>query len=117
MLRTEVRKHEKFQEEMKQLSNCSSFGPRRKICELDTEFNDDAEEDIELLSSSVIKCWNCDGVGHRYHDCLKPRRIFCYGCGKVDTYKPNCSICQEKGRSLNFLKDVYPPPGAHPQKK
>jgi len=46
-------------------------------------------------------CWNCDETGHRYHDCLKPHRIFCYGCGITGVYKPflaKCKSLQENSR-------------------
>lgn len=52
-----------------------------------------------------IKCWNCEKDGHTYFDCMEHRRIFCYGCGAKDIYKPNCTKCAKK-TSGNGQKDV-----------
>lgn len=44
---------------------------------------------------SEIMCWNCKSKGHRFKDCRKPRRKFCYGCGKEDTLKRDCTSCSK----------------------
>lgn len=39
-------------------------------------------------------CWNCDDIGHSFGDCTSPdRRVFCYGCGTKNAYKPSCTKC------------------------
>lgn len=39
-------------------------------------------------------CWNCDDIGHSFIDCSSPdRKVFCYGCGAKNAYKPSCSKC------------------------
>lgn len=45
------------------------------------------------LSSDKIKCWNCRRTGHSYSDCRSPKSLFCYGCGRPDTFKPKCPAC------------------------
>lgn len=117
VLRSEVRKHERFNEELRTWPNRSNVVARKHISEVVLQTESVGVEDVEALRSSVINCWNCDAKGHLYHDCLAPRRIFCYGCGKVDTYKPNCSDCLYRSKSLNLKKDVYPMADSHPQKK
>ncbi|KAL7725295.1 hypothetical protein ACLKA6_001135 [Drosophila palustris] len=58
--------------------------------EIDT---DDVDGDLAALA---LSCWNCGTNGHRYQDCEAERRVFCYGCGKADTYKPSCRKCSSK---------------------
>lgn len=39
-------------------------------------------------------CWNCDDIGHTFYDCQNPeRKIFCFGCGAKNIYKPKCGRC------------------------
>lgn len=39
-------------------------------------------------------CWNCDDIGHTFADCSsQDRKIFCYGCGTKNIYKPTCPRC------------------------
>lgn len=116
VLRSEVRKHEKFNEEVKVWPGRGSFGVRKQVSEVDVEVQHELEEDLEVLKATEMRCWNCETVGHRYQECLAPRRIFCYGCGKVDTYKPHCVNCISKLKSLNSKMDVYPMADSHPQK-
>jgi len=75
------------------------------------ESEEESESESEVIDevcavrlNDKLKCWNCDEQGHRYHDCLKPRRIFCYGCGLPDIYKPNCVKC--KPTAENSAQDV-----------
>lgn len=51
---------------------------------------------IEVLKSqNVLKCWNCDEIGHRWMDCGKNRvRTFCYRCGNKDTTSKDCERCK-----------------------
>ena len=52
------------------------------------------------------KCWNCDKTGHNYYDCLDVRRVFCFGCGATDTYRPSCLKCSEKSRTKGCSTDL-----------
>lgn len=111
-LRKEVRKHEKFWRDL------NAYAPRqnparKQFYEVTHNLEDTREEnadvevittDIDAIAISSLKCWNCEEIGHRYHDCLKDRRIFCYGCGEVNTYKPNCAKCNNP--SENRTRDV-----------
>lgn len=109
-LRREAHKHENF---FKNYNNTQSRGiPMRRIVSEIVNESDVVEENLiedmpsvaEINSSTQLKCWNCDELGHRYHDCLQTRRIFCYGCGTLNTYKPSCQKC--KLDSENRLSDV-----------
>lgn len=92
---------------------------RRQISELDI----DAENpDSPLVDTSVdaiknysnkIQCWNCEEVGHHWEDCLQNRKIFCYGCGAKEIYKPNCTNCLAK-RALASKKLRPPVPRVEP---
>ncbi|XP_075154291.1 uncharacterized protein LOC142227934 [Haematobia irritans] len=67
------------------------------------------EEDLSIeavhLSRNTPKCWNCEGSGHFWEDCLGDRNIFCYGCGAKNTYKPDCVTCS----SIRFSKNFHNP--------
>lgn len=72
----------------------------RKIA--DIEFNEgnhceveDTNQVIDAVQhpSRLVKCWNCEEQGHYWEDCESERKIFCYGCGEKNTYKPQCSKC------------------------
>nr|ABD72266.1 gag polyprotein [Drosophila buzzatii] len=59
---------------------------RRQVYSVE-ETVDDAEDepvDVELAairaSHEKLRCWNCEGRGHIWENCLSERRIFCYGC-------------------------------------
>lgn len=54
------------------------------------EYDEYGEGDIEAIA---LVCWNCRKAGHRYQDCQSERKVFCYGCGMANTYKPSCSRC------------------------
>nr|XP_032289170.1 uncharacterized protein LOC116649963 [Drosophila virilis]XP_032289609.1 uncharacterized protein LOC116650327 [Drosophila virilis]XP_032292012.1 uncharacterized protein LOC116650924 [Drosophila virilis]XP_032295526.1 uncharacterized protein LOC116652000 [Drosophila virilis]XP_032295567.1 uncharacterized protein LOC116652022 [Drosophila virilis]XP_032295866.1 uncharacterized protein LOC116652089 [Drosophila virilis]XP_032295890.1 uncharacterized protein LOC116652099 [Drosophila virilis]XP_0 len=76
-LREEVKKHESFCRETGSFPNRTKYGRE--------------------IQNKKIVCWNCDKVGHRFDDCMGERRIFCYGCGAKNTFKPNCSKCNLLG--------------------
>lgn len=39
-------------------------------------------------------CWNCADIGHTFADCTSTdRKVFCYGCGEKNVYKPTCPNC------------------------
>lgn len=53
----------------------------------------------ELRSSpprTNVTCWNCKKPGHRFRFCREPKQKFCWGCGKENTSKPECSACNPK---------------------
>lgn len=55
----------------------------------------------ELRNSSSVErrdvvCWNCRKIGHRFRFCREPKKRFCYGCGKENTFKRECSSCNPK---------------------
>lgn len=35
-------------------------------------------------------CWNCDDLGHTFMDCTVARKVFCYGCGTKNVFRPRC---------------------------
>lgn len=44
--------------------------------------------------NEYMVCWNCDDLGHSFTDCSSPdRKVFCYGCGTKNAYKPSCVKC------------------------
>lgn len=121
VLKREVRKHEKF---FKDFQSADMKAPdlktplksltKKKVSAVEAKIEDsDEEDDINAIDASKLKCWNCENVGHRYQDCLKPRRIFCYGCGAVDTYKPSCPKCI--ANSENSKSDVRRVQSGRPQ--
>lgn len=104
-LRKEVRKHERF---MKEVHSKESRTQRIRIAEvtnLDEESDSDKAVSEEVCAIGLLRCWNCDKIGHAYFDCMGPRRIFCYGCGQLDTYKPACPRCTKKNQG-NVKTDV-----------
>lgn len=76
---------------------------RRQVAEIEREeVSEPFEPELEINSSVNalngplynLQCWNCDGRGHHWQDCLQARQIFCYGCGTKQVYKPNCLKCK-----------------------
>lgn len=105
-LRREVGKHEKFIKDVR--AHEARRSSKGQISELDNanvdlEYFEEKTEGICTLRQDLT-CWNCDKTGHTYLDCLATKRIFCYGCGAKDIYRPNCTNCFRK--SGNGLKDV-----------
>ncbi|XP_072378890.1 uncharacterized protein [Diabrotica undecimpunctata] len=43
--------------------------------------------------NSSTACWNCQGKGHSHRECRRPRKIFCYRCGKSQVTFPQCTNC------------------------
>lgn len=98
--------------------NTNSYLPRRQIAEVlgDTDL---VSGDHSLLVDTNIdavkgppksfQCWNCGESDHHWEDCLQERKVFCYGCGAKDIYKPNCPNCMSKkqGTSKN-LRTLVP---------
>lgn len=67
--------------------------PRRLVHEVAVATESESEEDEAELAAVNLSCWNCGKAGHRYQDCMSERKVFCYGCGKADTYRPSCPQC------------------------
>lgn len=86
----------------------------KRISELDRCLEDDVEEHLVIEGGEVsevnLVCWNCQKPGHRYQDCLSVRTVFCYGCGKADTYKPNCRNCQSKNQRASAQRCAHKKP-------
>lgn len=99
--------------------NSSSSQPlRRNIAEVvgenkDVEIEDpmDQIDEINQNSHARFTCFNCEEPGHHWEDCLQERKIFCYGCGMKNVYKPQCTKCGgEKSRfSKNYLRPKTTP--------
>jgi len=53
------------------------------------------EENVSesIAALKVMKCFNCNGEGHVWKNCVQQRTVFCYGCGEPNVYRPNCSRC------------------------
>ena len=86
-------------------SKTKAHVPRHEVYAMDDKFSETEsntesiiEDDIAAIRSAGpnVKCWNCDELGHFWEDCLADRRIFCYGCGAPQVYKPQCRICQSR---------------------
>lgn len=101
------------------IRNTGYTGVRKQVAEV--EYTEDTTHiDMSLpLGNSVdaiqqhIKCWNCDQVGHYWEDCLEERKVFCYGCGEKNSYKPQCVKCSSKRRISKNFQALNPPP-KHP---
>lgn len=52
-----------------------------------------AVESVANKRSEYTVCWNCDDLGHTFLDCTVVRRIFCYGCGTKNVFRPQCPKC------------------------
>ncbi|KAH8324762.1 hypothetical protein KR067_013050, partial [Drosophila pandora] len=65
-------------------------------------------DDEEAVEAFTLVCWNCQEEGHRYQECVEERRIFCYGCGAADTYKPSCLKCSKNFKG-STAKPKYRP--------
>ncbi|XP_058458784.1 uncharacterized protein LOC131435180 [Malaya genurostris] len=46
----------------------------------------------------TIECWNCQGEGHGWRQCTKPKLVFCYGCGSLGRTIRNCEYCSNPPR-------------------
>lgn len=105
-LRREVRKHEKFMRDVQIADQRKTT--KGKISVLDGCDSDssalDANFDNEVLAvQHSVKCWNCDQIGHTFFDCMDTKRVFCYGCGLKDTYKPKCPNCSIKAQGNGLM--------------
>ncbi|KAL7726048.1 hypothetical protein ACLKA6_008506 [Drosophila palustris] len=66
---------------------------------------DPPPEDLEEASMRPrLVCWNCGQFDHMWRDCLsKERRIFCFICGKPNTFSPQCKGCPGNARMSAVL--------------
>jgi len=94
-LREIFKRREAFLADIKRCSGFTKYSPlKREISEVCQEIEDEvrptygSENDSEAFS---LVCWNCRAEGHRYQECISEIRVFCYGCGAANTYKPSCS--------------------------
>lgn len=94
-----------------------SFIPRRQISEIEQDIDCGPEYLVDAVQktdlTSTLKCWNCDGTGHHWHDCLEDRTIFCYGCGAKGIYKPQCQKCLSRNQSISKNSRQMGPPKDH----
>lgn len=104
-LRDSCRRREFFLQDIGRKQTLSKTFTRRSINELDEERVD--SRDDEELSAIALVCWNCQQAGHRYHDCLAERHIFCFGCGAANVYKPNCIHCNQKNSKQCAQKSAH----------
>lgn len=89
--------------------NPNQYFPKRVAEILDpTEANSSGIDDCSSFCVEAVhkqemttKCWNCDELGHHWEDCIQTRRIFCYGCGAKDIYKPNCLKCAARKQNVS----------------
>lgn len=99
-LRQAVRRHENFKQQMSKMPNPNARPVQKKsIIELAEQVDSASESEVEVVADVAaieVEFGNCQGKGHRYHDCSAERRVFCYGCGKPDTYttRPSCNKFQ-----------------------
>ncbi|KAH8338652.1 hypothetical protein KR059_009040, partial [Drosophila kikkawai] len=102
-LREICRRREAFLADVKRCSGYMRSTPfKREVSEFSQEYETqlhsepECEDDVEAFS---LLCWNCRKEGHRYQDCVSERRVFCYGCGGANTYKPSCSKCSKNSKA------------------
>lgn len=105
-LRREVKRHEKFVKDVRNYdSRKAAKGHLAELSVSETEYEDSNSLMDICAVRGEAKCWNCDKTGHNYYDCLDVRRVFCFGCGAKDTYRPSCPKCGVKSQG-NGQKDV-----------
>lgn len=92
-LRHTIRTRESFMQTVKPGLRKPQPAPRRLVHEVAVATESESEEDEAELAAVNLSCWNCGKAGHRYQDCMSERKVFCYGCGKADTYRPSCPQC------------------------
>lgn len=88
--------------------NTNTYLPRRQIAEIDNELSNDdhtipSDNSIDAIKGpqKSFHCWNCGEIDHHWEDCLQERKVFCYGCGTKEIYKPNCPNCLAKKASYS----------------
>lgn len=52
---------------------------------------------VDVVTSKTPSiCWNCKQSGHRFRQCSKPRRKFCFKCGRDNVASWEC-VCSKNG--------------------
>lgn len=59
---------------------------------------------LSHASSPVRLCWNCGQKGHIYPNCRAARTVFCFGCGRKDTFKTSCPSCSPKNETTRVAQ-------------
>lgn len=44
-------------------------------------------------STTTLRCWNCQNLGHTNRQCTAPKTIHCYRCGNPNVTSKNCRRC------------------------
>ncbi|KAL7735146.1 hypothetical protein ACLKA6_008408 [Drosophila palustris] len=92
--------------------------------EIDVPIEDPEFPELEVEEARVLQraqrragCWNCESTDHEFRNCMaKERKIFCYRCGRPDTFCPQCPDCAENWqRSATRAGESRP--GMNPAKK
>lgn len=52
-------------------------------------------------ATTPASCWNCQGQGHTWRQCTRPRVIFCYGCGNLGRTIRSCERCSRPSNAQN----------------
>ncbi|BFG03104.1 uncharacterized protein DMAD_02439 [Drosophila madeirensis] len=96
-------------------------GKRVEEIEPDSELLEGEEEvmveETHLTAKSRLVCWNCGEVDHGFRECMaKERRVFCYLCGKPETYTPKCPNCSGNSRT-GMMKAGYQSSERRPARK
>lgn len=73
-------------------SSWTKVTPCKKVNVMPAEVQ--VEVDVTKIDQKKGYCWNCHLPGHTYHACLAPRTVFCYKCGKPNSYAPLCECNQ-----------------------
>jgi len=80
----------------------SCQGQRLQVHEIASStgnYFEDEENHGPEAEAIALACWNCGACSHRYQECLGEKKVFCYGCGKPETYKPSCNRCNGKKKT------------------
>lgn len=100
-LRRSVRKHEKFVRDVQAVTKYRQYRDKVNLAEIDDGIEEAyyVPDEGGVCGLRKLTCWNCNDQGHSYKECVKDKRIFCYGCGMKETYKPNCPNCRVQGNA------------------
>lgn len=60
--------------------------------------NTEVKPEIHSESKQSL-CWNCGGNGHKFKKCDKPRKIFCFRCGKHNVTSLKCPECTKNSKA------------------
>jgi len=104
-LRHLVHKREHFLREVGRTRPQQAKSTPYRVYALDEEQSKETpegEEELEIAAinrATPLLCWNCEAPGHVWENCLAERRVFCYGCGAPQIYKPNCQNCKKQAEN------------------